>query len=218
MTNRDDVAIRAAQDEDLDFLVQVMRTAATSHLPRCVWDVLLNLDPAHTDAVFAQIAQSNQLHWCHLSRFWIAEVDGHPAAAMSGFDTASEGSGVLEHELAGHAAELGLDETALLGVLERGQILRDATPADFPETWGIENVAVLPEQRGTGLVDELFAHVLNHGRDRGHHTAQILCLNGNDRAERTWQRQGFVVNADYRNQRFLNTYGCPGTKLLLRDI
>ncbi|WP_342372550.1 GNAT family N-acetyltransferase [Propioniciclava soli] len=214
----DPVVIRAAQSDDVDFLVHVMRIAATSHLPHCVWDVLLDLPPDRTDTVLRRVAESEQPHWCHVSRFWIAEADGRPVGAMSGFDTATEGSDVLERELAAQAVVLGLDETALLRVLERGQVLRDGTPADFPGTWGVENVAVAEQNRGTGVVDELFTAVLGHGHERGHDTAQILCLNGNVRAERAWERQGFVVKADYCNQRFLDTYGCLGTKLLLRDL
>jgi len=210
--------IRPAAEPDLPFLIWTMRTAATSHLERCLWDVLLGLESNDTDAALSAAAVSARPHWCHLRRFWIAELNGQPAGALSAYDTTTEGSAVLEEALAATASILSLDDAALGSVLQRGGLLRDCTPADYPAAWGIENVAVVPEGRGTGIVDELLDQALRLGRDQGYDHAQILCLNGNLRAQRTWERQGFEVRADYRHQLFAETFGCPGMKMLVQRL
>jgi len=210
--------IRPASEPDLPFLIWTMRTAATSHLGRCLWDVLLGLESDDTDAALSAAAVSARPHWCHLRRFWIAELNGQPAGALSAYDPATEGSAVLEEALAATAPILSLDDAALGSVLQRGAGLRDCTPADYPAAWGIENVAVIEQGRGTGIVDHLLDHALRLGRDRGYEQAQVLCLNGNLRAQRAWERQGFKVRADYRDERFAATFGCPGMKMLVQPL
>lgn len=206
--------IRPAVPEDLAFLVQIMRTAATSHLPVCVWDALFGVPAAQVDALFASVACSERPHWCHLERFWVAELGGRPVAALSTFDTSTEGNEPLEQELLARAASTGsIDFEA---TLVRAVALGRGMPPSVPGTWGIENVAVEPEQRGTGVVDLLLHHAIELGRDRGYTQAQVLCLNGNIRAERAWQRNGFELHSDYRDTSFEQTYGCPGLRLYLR--
>lgn len=210
--------VRPATRADLEFVVWTMRTAATSHLDHSVWDTLLGRPSGDIDRLFASVAQSESVHWCHLSRFWILEVAGEPAGALSTFDTASEGSAVLEHALLMQAAGLDLSSAEVDQLGERGEILRDVTPNDFPDTWGVENVAVVERFRGAGVVDALLTHALQVGRERGYQYSQILCLIGNRRAQRSWERHGFQVHADYRNERFQQIYGCPGLRLLHRRL
>lgn len=83
---------------------------------------------------------------------------------------------------------------------------------------GIENVAVCPAHRGSGAVDALLEHALSIGRERGRSTAQVLSLNGNERAERTWRRHGFTITTDYRDAGFEQIFGSPGMRLHTRAL
>ncbi|MCF6390422.1 GNAT family N-acetyltransferase [Mycobacterium sp. MBM] len=210
--------IRPAQPQDLDFLTWVMRTAAISHLPHCVWDVLLGIPADQVDSLLQSVCGSDDPHWCHLKRFWVAEVDGEPAAAMTGFDTATAGTPVLEREILARVAELALPEDAVAAVLRRAVALGRATPPNIENGWGVENVAVAPGHRGTGVIDVLLEHVLAVGRESGYRDAQVLCLNGNVRAERTWMRHGFELTTDYRDRSFEQTFGTAGLRLYARTL
>lgn len=213
-----DLALRSADSDDRAFLVEVMRTAATSHLSHCVWDVLLGLPAADVDRMLGEVSDSAQPHWCHLSRFWIAERGGEPIAALSSFDAATEGNEALERALLTLVPGLGFSDGALQSMLDRAAAMARGTPPNLDGTWGVENVAVRAPHRGGGAVDALLEHALDAARQRGYRRAQVLCLNGNVRAERTWQRHGFVLASDYRDQDFERTFGSPGLRLHVRDL
>lgn len=210
--------IRPAQPQDLDFLTWVMRTAATSHLPYCVWDVLLGIPSDQVDSLLQSVCRSGEPHWCHIDQFWVAEVDDRPVAAMTGFDTATAGTAVLEREILTRVAELGLAQEAVAAVVQRAVALARATPPNSEGCWGVENVAVAPGHRGAGVIDALLEHVLAVGREGGYRDAQVLCLNGNVRAERTWMRHGFELTTDYRDRSFEQIFGTAGLRLYARTL
>lgn len=218
MTASLSTSIRPAGEQDLEFVVWAMRTAATSHLDRSVWDTLLGLPSREVDATFAATATGPTPHWCHLSRFLVAEAEGVPVGTIVGFDTATEGSAQLEQALTAEVVARGPEEAALLGMIERAEALRAGTPDDVPGTWGLENVAVVPAARGRGVVDDLLVYAMAEGRERGYREAQILCLEGNGRAERTWRRHGFAPRDRCRDQRFADVFGPGGITLLHRTL
>ncbi|MGW6058488.1 GNAT family N-acetyltransferase [Streptomyces sp. NPDC055189] len=216
------VTVRPAVTADLDFLVRVMETAATSHLDRCCWEPLLGERTEVTREILRKLALSPRPHWCHLSRFWVAETaDGHgprPVGALTAYDPATEGHAAIGEQCGALAATDAWPGTAAFeDVYERQQIFRSCLPADYAGAWGIENVAVVPEFRGTGVVEALLDHALELGREQGYACAQVLCLNGNARAQHTWERAGFEVRADYRGREFEELLGAPGLKLLVRE-
>src|SRR6266516_3793149 len=90
-----DVTLRDATPDDLDFVAWVMLTASRSHLPVGIWEYINGTDENHTLAFLKALATTETAHWCHLSRFVIALVNGEPAAALSGYDPESHGMAVL---------------------------------------------------------------------------------------------------------------------------
>ncbi|MGH4033589.1 GNAT family N-acetyltransferase [Actinomycetota bacterium Odt1-20B] len=216
------VSVRRAEAADLDFLVQVMETAATSHLDRCCWEPILGEGTEVTREILRTLALSPGPHWCHLSRFWVAEVEGRTGprrvGALTGYDPVTEGHAAVGEQCADLAASGGWPGTAPFeSVRERQGIFQSCLPADYADSWGVENVAVVPEFRGAGVVDALLGHALELGRRQGYACAQILCLDGNARAQRTWERAGFEVRASYRGREFEALIGAPGLKLLVRE-
>ncbi len=209
---------RPATRDDLPFLTRVMVTAATSHLERCVWETLLGLPGEEVSAVLAAVATSEETHWCHVDRFTIAEVERQPVAALSAFDVAREGTPALTRVLLSALTGSDAPSHDLAAILTRAAVLDACTPRDYPDSWGIENVAVVPAFRSRGIVDALISEGLSHGRHRGHEHAQILCLNGNHRARGAWERNGFEIRADYRSRAFAETYGCAGLQLLAQRL
>lgn len=224
------VTVRPATPADLDFIVRVMETAATSHLDRCCWEPLLGERTEVTRKILRALALSPRTHWCHLSRFWVAEAEAaagaqtpgdtgpRPVGALTAYDPAAEGHAAIGEQCAALAATAEWPGTAAFeDVYERQRIFQSCLPADYADSWGIENVAVVPEFRGTGVVEALLDHALDLGREQGYACAQVLCLNGNTRAQRTWERAGFEVRADYRGREFEALMGAPGLKLLVQE-
>jgi GNAT superfamily N-acetyltransferase len=212
-------SIRRATIGDIPFLGWVMFTAARSHLDKCVWETIFDETEAGVRDLLERVARTGQTHWCHASGFWIAEAEGKPAAALCGFVPETEGSEPLGKAMVDVArSQLSYSEERISELLQRGAISMGGMPDDLEEVWGVENVAVLPEYRGLGLTDRLFEHVLEEGRSRGFSRAQILCLIGNDVAQRAWERNGFQLQTEQRDAAFEVLFGCPGGKLFAQDL
>lgn len=213
------IEIRRARSDDIPFLGWVMFSAARSHLEICPWSTIFEEAEQGTRTLLERVSRSPKAHWCHVSRFWIAEADGQPAAALCGFTPAAEGTAILAEAALGVASgDFGYGEDRLNRIGERLMVAMSGLPDDLPEVWGIENVAVLPEYRGKGLIDRLFDHVLEEGRQKGFERAQVLCLIGNERAERAWIRNGFTIRTQQTSADFEALIGTPGAKLLARDL
>jgi ribosomal protein S18 acetylase RimI-like enzyme len=213
------VKIRPAQDKDTPFLGWVMYTAARSHLVESPWSVIFAEPEVRTRMLLERISQIPALQWSHVSKFWIAEMDGTPAAAMCGFaPAAGVPPAAAESELGVAKQKFGYSEERLAGISERLTIATLGMPDDLPNAWAIENVAVLPEFRGMGLIDHLFEHTLDEGRKKGFNRAQIMCLIGNEPGQRTFERNGFKVLSQKTNPAFDKLFGTPGAKLLAQDL
>ncbi|MCF6324003.1 MAG: GNAT family N-acetyltransferase [Gammaproteobacteria bacterium] len=212
------IKIRPARNKDISFLGWVMFTAARSHLDESPWSVIFHEPETRTRILLERMSQIPALSWSHVSKFWIAEVDGVPAAAMCGFEPMTESSPIAEFELDVAKQAFNYSEERLTGVRDRLTIATSGFPKDLPDIWGIENVAVLPEFRGKGLLDRLFGHILEEGMKKGFKRAQILCLIGNEPGQQAFERNGFKVLSQKTNPAFNELFGTPGARLLAQDL
>lgn len=214
-----EIQIRRASQGDISFLSWVMFAAARSHLEKCVWQTIFDETEAVTRDLLERVAQTPTKHWCHSSKFWIAEVEGEVAAALCGFVPDMEGSRTLVEVIIDVIKnQLSYSEERSKEILQRVAIAMSGIPEDLPNVWGIENVAVIPKFRGRGLTDRLFDLVLAEGRSRGFSRAQILCLIGNEPAQRAWERNGFRVASEQTSAAFESLFGCSGAKLLTQHL
>ncbi len=90
------VQIRDATKDDAAFVAWAELIAARSHLECGAWDTILGLPEPDTLAFLERLASTDGEHWCHHSRFLIAEVDGTPAAALCAFDPTVHGGHALD--------------------------------------------------------------------------------------------------------------------------
>lgn len=151
-----------------------------------------------------------------MDRFRILEVDGTPAAAATSYDATREGNDALFGAALEVLDRTGASEETRQAVLQRAAIIDAVTPKPYPGAWGIENVAVDPRHRGQGLVRPLLDAAIADAQEHGREHVQIMCLDGNERAQRAWERAGFVVRAVYRGEAFAELVGARGMKLLTR--
>jgi translation initiation factor 4G len=200
--------IRRARPDDVEFLVWVTMAATRSHLPRGFWDLL---EPDREDdrhAVIRTLLHAEKPSWWHWKLFWIAEHDGRPGAALSGFDPnqlVSPNSAVPAA-----AAACGIDGDRLAGAFRRCEPIFECFHEPAPGAWVVESVATHPDARGRGLAAVLVDHVLQEGRAAGHAIAQLSLLIGNERAQRVYERAGFAITAEKRSPSFEAALGGPG--------
>jgi translation initiation factor 4G len=218
MTTGTDVKIVEARPEHAPFIAWVMLTAARSHLDLGFWDLISGGTEAETLRLTEAVCASDDVHFTHYSMYLIAEVDGRPAAGLSGYIESEHGTHLFLPVLQKVNRTVGrTDEQFAAGLARAGSIaLVDA--GHDPATWVIEHVATLPEYRRQGLVDRLLGEIVERGRRRGATVCDIGVLMGNERAQRAYEKAGFKVVAETVHPEFEAAYKCPGERLLRQAI
>jgi ribosomal protein S18 acetylase RimI-like enzyme len=216
------VRIREATEEDAPFVAWAQLIAARSHLPYGPWDHILGLPEDETLAFLERLACTESEHWCHHSRFLVAEVDGTPAAALCAFDPTRHGGAALDGAVVTTLQSLPRSEPQgdgpdLAAGLARAAAVGTCMPDYADGAWVVENVATRPEFRGRGLVQDLLGAALARGREQGFRVGQIAVLVGNEVARRAYLRAGYAPDLEKRHPAFLDALGCPGIERLLRD-
>jgi hypothetical protein len=80
------IEIRAARPEDSRFLAWAVVESARSHLVRGFWDLWIPDDDARRTAFVEKLLLAERASLWHWTLFHIAEIDGEPAATLSGCD------------------------------------------------------------------------------------------------------------------------------------
>jgi len=209
--------IRRATPNDADFIVWTILSAMRGHRPRGWFDIALDWPEPQCAALLKTIATHRLSSWWHVSTFWIAEVEGEPAAALCAVPAQgalAAASAVVDQALDDAAVDPA--EQALID--QRGDYVRACfMPADDPD-WVIEHVAVKPGYRGHGLMQALLAHALAEGAARGHGRASIMFYIGNEPAERCYAKAGFSFADERRDPTFEALTGAPGFRRFVRVI
>ena len=184
---------RRATERDVPFLAEIVLLASRSHLPRGVWDLALP-DGALRRRFLERLLVTGTASWCHWTKFRVAEVDGVPAAALSGYAEDEPGMMSEDEAIAAAFTAVGLDAHAQAAVLGNiGPFLTCLMPP-IGSPWIIEWVATLAPYRRRGLIDLLLREMLDEGRRQGRRRGQIMVIAGNVTAQRAYERVGFVMH------------------------
>ena len=84
--------------------------------------------------------------------------------------------------------------------------------------WVVDSVATLPTFRRKGIVNRLLDDILDIGRDKGFHQAQISIYIGNIPAQRAYEKHGFRLLDEWRDPYFEREIGSPGMARLVCDL
>jgi ribosomal protein S18 acetylase RimI-like enzyme len=214
-----DYAIVDARAEHAPFIAWVMLTAARSHLTKGMWDFMVGGEERVLSFLTA-LASTPEPHWAHYSGFIVAEVEGRPASALSGYFDEERGTATLVPAIAVAAAATGMSPEQLLADFgsSGGASIASVAPTHVPRAWIVEHVATHPDFRRRGLVDALLAAIVEKGRARGATVADVGVLINNDTAQRAYERAGFRVTGELRDPAFEAAYACPGIRELTRGI
>ncbi len=218
MTTSLDVQIVDATPKHAPFIAWVMLTAARSHLDVGFWDLFSGGSEPETLAILDEVARTGEAHWAHHSIFIVAEVDGVPASALSGYVQRETNESTLATPLMTALNAIGKPESALAEGFARAGSILNVGPEHADDTWVVEHVATAPEFRRRGLIDRLLTAILERGRKRGCMTADIGVLMENDRAQAAYEKGGFSVVDEKRDAAFEAAYKCPGIRLLRRPL
>jgi len=217
MIGRMSTQIRPATADDVPFLAWVQQEAARSHLPYGFWDLAFIGPDEWRLPLIERIARAKAESFCHWSKFLVAEVDGEPAAALSGYDKTSLTAATLLFEAMQEAfAGVGWTELQAGAMQERIVPFLTCIPETAEDDWVVEWVATRPGHRGKGLVKTLLQEILARGTATGHAQAQIAVLIGNTAAQRAYESAGFRVVDEKTSPSFEATFGSPGIRRMLR--
>jgi len=212
------VNIRPATPNDSRFISWVMMSAARSHVPRGIWEIMIDGTEEETIDYLEIVATTEVVHLFHQSIFIIAEVDGVPAAALSGYDPEINGKDNLARAYTEIINRMGWGADQFSAAMKRMKPLTTCFPEDAPGAWIIESVATLPEYRRQGLVDALLRQILDDGRANGHELAQVSVYIDNLPALNAYQRVGFKIVSEKRDPDWEKEMKCPGITTLLLDL
>jgi ribosomal protein S18 acetylase RimI-like enzyme len=212
------LTLRDATPSDAPLIAWVQVEAARSGTPLGFWDLALPGPDEPRLALIAEIATSTRAHFGHWSGFLVAELDGTPIGALSGY---APGVKKIGH-FAG-AVEQTLERRGWSEAHRRLLWLRvrpcEACFSDTPEDrWVVEWVALRPEARGKGVAVRLLREILDRGRAAAFAKAQISYLVGNTPAQRPYERVGFVEIDRKTDPQFEEIAGAPGTVRMGMDL
>lgn len=212
------IEIRPAEERDASLIAWVQVAAARSHMPVGFLDLAFPGDDEGRLELVERVTKTQTLSMCHWSGFLVAELDGQPGAALSGYEPTKRGTdtfaAAMEEGLTG-AGWTAEDLEAMWGRMMPFLKCASESPDDV---WVVEWVATKPEFRGNGLVRKLLDAILEEGRSRDYKRAQISFLIGNHPAQRAYEGAGFKVIDEKRHPEFEMALGCPGVSRMMRDL
>lgn len=191
--------------------------ASRGHLRRGVWDLIAGGSEEDCLDYLRRLALSEPVSLCHHSSFLIAEHDGRPAAALCGFDPRAGGWQTLGDAMQNVQRAIGWTQADEKASADRTAPVWQCTFDTLQGAWVVESVATLPEFRRRGLADALMLEILEAGRARGHHLAQLTILIGNIAAQHAYEKAGFTVRDEKRHLDFEAALGAAGFMRMVRE-
>ena len=209
------VKIVDAREEHVPFITWVQLTAMRSHLEKGVWDFFVGGSEEETLRFLGALATTDARHWGRHEGFIIAEVEGTPAAALTGY---FEAESALDQGVREAAQAIGWTDDDVAEGWKRAGTVGLVGTEHAPGAWITENVATKPEFRRRGLVDRLLVEMMERGRSKGATVAEIGVFIGNDSAQRAYEKAGYEVVEEKLHPDFEAVYQCPGVRQLRRTL
>jgi ribosomal protein S18 acetylase RimI-like enzyme len=216
--NHKDVTIRPAGKEDAPFLAHMILMAGRAHVKKGIWEVVLGNAEPECVAFLQTLATSTVPHLFHYSCHLIAEIDDKPVASLGGYNPQVTGYHALRKAIAEVITRLELPPEAGNAAGKRSKKMLACLPQEVKGAWVIDSVATLPKFRRYGIAGTLLDAILEQGRCRGFHTAQINLYIGNIPALRIYTKHGFKVREEKQDHYFAQEIGSPGMLSMVRKL
>lgn len=212
------IEIRRAEKADAGFIAWVQLAAARSHVSIGFFDLAFPGEEEARLGLIERVCTTEVLSMCHWSGFLVAELDGQPAAALSGYEPTKRGADSFAAAMYEGLAGVGWSHEDVDRMFGRMGPFLKCAPESPDDAWIVEWVATRPEFRGRGLVAALLEAILEEGRRARYRRAQISLLIDNHPAQRAYESAGFQTTGEKRHAEFEMTFGSPGIRTMRRDL
>jgi ribosomal protein S18 acetylase RimI-like enzyme len=213
-----EISIREGIADDAAFLAWDMLTAARSHVTLSLWDLAFPGPEDFRLAHLADLATAATVSFSHFESFLVAEHDGKPVGGLSCFDPADRSMDQFVAALTEVLVNRSWSQEHQDLLVQRISPTLTCNPETPEGRLVIEWVAVKPEARGQGVIDQLLAAALDRGRDQGNDQAQLGVLLGNTAAFRAYERAGFRLFDEKRDAAFEAALGSAGIARMTVDL
>ncbi len=210
--------IRRAKADDTVFLAWAMLSASRAHLPRGVWDLLIEADERGCLNYLQRLAVAEPRSLCHYEAFLVADVEGEPGAVLCAFELRAGGWATVAEAMTNVQRDLCWTEADLAASEKRVAPVWACFLPDVGADWGIENVATRPEYRQRGLANLLLDETLRQASERGCGLAQVTTFIGNDDAQSVYKRAGFRFSDEKRCSEMESVLNAPGFMRFIREL
>lgn len=211
-------AFRSALPGDARFLAWAMLAASRSHLPRGMWDLLLDTSAVERIEILTDFARTALPHAAHFSHFRVAEVRGEPAAALSAFSADAVCAEQYVDALLEVLEARGWTEARMEAMLQRSSMWSSIDAPETPGAWIIEWVAAVPAHRHAGLVQQLLDDALRRGAELGHRLAELRVGIGNTPAIAAYEKRGFRITSLHLSPELHAALGLSGIVRMQRPL
>ena len=210
--------IRPATVQDVTFLVQSILDAEASGTDLVSYQRLFELSDVEMREKFSNIVREDieGQELCYVN-FWIAEINNQPVAATAAWIEGENGfsSNTIKAQLL--AEYLGMERWR--AAQERLKAISVIDMAREKGTLQLDAIAVVAEQRGKGILQELLKIICQnmHVRYPALSKAQILLMNNNERALKAYEKAGFSLVKETRSDDPILLTLLPGNGRLLLE-
>ena len=212
------IRTRRARPVDAPLLAWAMLTASRGHVKKGYWDLFIPDSEEQRLAFLTKLILAEPGPPSHWSVFTVAELEGEPASVLSGYRVGQFAKKECVGAMREAARAMGWIEHEELAASKRAEHLVPCYPDSLEGLWVIENVATLPGYRGAGATTLLMERSIGEGREAGLAAVELQAAMGNRRAERFYERIGFVPFAEIRVETVHEMLGYPGVVRLILDL
>ena len=212
------IKVRQARPEDSSLIAWTMLMAGRSHMQIGIWDLIISQPEDKCLNFLEMLTLEGPRHMCYYTEFLVAEVDGHPAAALEGFDPVKNGEDTVTIPMLNVIQKMGLTEQDMAPGQQSLVAFMTCHPEIAEGAWVVEHVATRPEYRRAGAISRLLDAVLEQGRRQGFKQAKVSFYIGNMPGKRAYEKAGFRYLDEKRHPDFERVIGCPGMVRLVCDL
>jgi len=214
-----DISIRPARPEDAKLIAWCMLMAGRSHMETGIWDLIISQPEDRCLAFLEMLTLQEPRHMCHYTEFLVAEVDGHSAAALEGFDPVKSGEATVAMPMAAVIEKMGLTEQDMAPGQQNLAAFMTCHPEFADGAWIIEHVATRPGVPPHGGCQQAARCDPGQGGRSGLSPGTGTdSISATTPAERAYKKAGFKYADEKRHPDFEALIGCPGMVRLLRDL
>jgi len=205
------ISVRKAKKEDARFLAKMILLAGRAHVKKGIWEVVLNTEEKECLNFLEHICTTAPKHLFHYENYLIAEnVEKASLGSLGGYSPKESGYSNLMEAIATVSQRFKISHNETRESEKRALKIMSCLPKEIPEAWVIDSVAITKEARGQGVAQKLMKEILKTGQSLKFKISQVSMYIGNTPALNLYQKFGFTVNEEKRNEYFQNKIGSPG--------